>query len=102
MTWFALRNVEAKRWIRTPGAEPFEDNADEIIDFIGRERIVGTYTPSLGTEVIHFRTEASTIGVSVVKPLDWIIFDTHNEPVTVPSQIFNSILSYEIKDKGDT
>lgn len=86
-----LHDVRAMRWLRDPGRDPAYDNAERIIEFIGRDRVMGEYTPRLGDDKILFRSRAYEVGVVWLKPSEWVVFSPESEPFTMSDYAFQHI-----------
>lgn len=92
MTVFQLNEVQAMRWLRDSGRDPVNDNAEEIIKFIGKDRVMGQYVPRLGDEKILFRTDAYSVGVVWLHPFEWVVFGPRPEPFTMNDYAFRGLM----------
>lgn len=99
MLQYVLReNVTALRWIRSPGRDPQFDNADEIMEFIGRDRILGRYEARFGDEILMFLTTAAPEGMCRLKAYDWVVIGPDDEPMAIPARIFECFVIDSIGD----
>lgn len=98
MAVFQLHEVRAMRWVRDPGRDPHIDNADEIMDFIGRDRVCGGYEPRLGDEAILFKTSVSSIGIARLNAMDWVVIGPEGDPMAIEAHVFGTLVAYEIED----
>ena len=98
MSVFQLRSVHALRWIRDEGRDPIVDNAQEIIEFIGADRVLEDYRADLGDSEILFRTSASRIGIARLKAMDWVIIGPAGQPMAIDPHVFEALIFCEIED----
>lgn len=99
MPLYALRDgVTAMRWTRDPGRDPWHDNAEEVMDFIGRDRIVGTYEARFGDEAMMFTSNVSSNGLCHLKSMDWVMIGPEGEPMVIAHSAFMFLTGEPVQD----